>query len=130
MNTTMRHFVGGQQARARATTVASNVNSAAAIPAGHPPCRAGASRTATSLCHPARRRPVSISSCRGCQPYLALAAAAGSGLWGIENNIDPGEPIRELVRQETGQVAASRLMEAARRLKASAGARAVSRGFL
>ena len=26
-------------------------------------------------------------------PYLALAAALGSGLWGIEHEIDPGEPL-------------------------------------
>ena len=26
-------------------------------------------------------------------PYIALAAAIGSGLWGIENRIEPGEPI-------------------------------------
>jgi len=25
-------------------------------------------------------------------PYLALSAAIGSGLWGIENKIEPGEP--------------------------------------
>ena len=27
-------------------------------------------------------------------PYLALAAAVGSGLWGIENKVDPGEPVK------------------------------------
>ena len=27
-------------------------------------------------------------------PYLALAAAVGSGLWGVENKVDPGEPIK------------------------------------
>jgi len=26
-------------------------------------------------------------------PYLALAAALGSGLWGIERSLDPGEPV-------------------------------------
>jgi glutamine synthetase len=26
-------------------------------------------------------------------PYLALAAALGSGLWGIENKVEPDEPI-------------------------------------
>jgi glutamine synthetase len=26
-------------------------------------------------------------------PYIAAAAAFGSGLWGIENQIEPGEPV-------------------------------------
>ena len=26
-------------------------------------------------------------------PYIALAAAIGSGLWGIEHRIEPAEPI-------------------------------------
>ncbi len=26
-------------------------------------------------------------------PYIALAAAIGSGLWGIENRVEPGEPV-------------------------------------
>jgi glutamine synthetase len=59
-------------------------------------------------------------------PYLALAAAVGSGLWGIENKIDPGEPIKgnsyEIEHPEKAQLPRT-LMEAAGRLKSSSAAR-------
>jgi glutamine synthetase len=59
-------------------------------------------------------------------PYVVLAAALASGLWGIENHVEPGEPTvgnaydqqfsRELVFPAT-------LWEAAQRLKGSEAAR-------
>ena len=59
-------------------------------------------------------------------PYLALAAAVGSGLWGIENKIDPGEPIKgnsyEKKHPAKSQLPRT-LMEAAGRLNASKPAR-------
>lgn len=30
-----------------------------------------------------------------CNPYLALAVVIEAGLWGIENDADPGDPVRE-----------------------------------
>jgi glutamine synthetase len=59
-------------------------------------------------------------------PYLALAAALGAGLWGIENRI---EPDAEIVGNAYDQEATderrlpSTLMEAARRLRNSDTAR-------
>jgi glutamine synthetase len=59
-------------------------------------------------------------------PYLALAAAVGSGLWGIENKLDPGEPIAgnsyEKKHPAKSQLPRT-LMEAAGRLKGSKAAR-------
>src|SRR5690606_20855212 len=59
-------------------------------------------------------------------PYIALAAAIGSGLWGVENRIEP-EPIVEgnsYAQQHKPELALPRsLMEAAYRLKASKPAR-------
>ena len=59
-------------------------------------------------------------------PYLALAAAIGSGLWGVENKIEPGDP-------QTGNAYEAKLpknralprtlWEAAQRLKTSKAAR-------
>jgi glutamine synthetase len=61
-------------------------------------------------------------------PYLALAAAVGSGLWGIENRIEPGEPIKgnsyEVQHPAEFQLPRT-LMEAAGRLKGSAAARSL-----
>lgn len=59
-------------------------------------------------------------------PYIALAAAIGSGLWGIENQVKPDEPItgNAYENQEKSQRALpSTLWEAAQRLKASEAAR-------
>ncbi|HEV2747492.1 MAG TPA: hypothetical protein VGW34_09375 [Allosphingosinicella sp.] len=59
-------------------------------------------------------------------PYLALAAAIGSGLWGIEQRIEPDAPIAgNAYEHEVSPERAlpSTLWEAAQRLKASAAAR-------
>jgi glutamine synthetase len=61
-------------------------------------------------------------------PYVALAAAIGSGLWGIENQIDPGPPIEgnAYEKQHPAERALPRsLGEAAQRLKASQAARSL-----
>ncbi len=59
-------------------------------------------------------------------PYIALAAAIGSGLWGIENKVEPDEPIAGNAYEH--QAASKRslpasLWEAAQRLRASEAAR-------
>ena len=54
-------------------------------------------------------------------PYLALAAAVGAGLWGIENKIEPGEPIKGnsyALKHPVKSQLPRTLMEAAGRLKA------------
>jgi glutamine synthetase len=59
-------------------------------------------------------------------PYLALAAALGSGLWGIEQGLEPTEPVAgnayALPRDESRALPAT-LWEAAQALKASNAAR-------
>jgi glutamine synthetase len=59
-------------------------------------------------------------------PYIALAAAIGSGLWGIENRVDPGEPIQGnayAVEHPKESALPRSLGEAAARLRASQPAR-------
>jgi glutamine synthetase len=135
MSKTMRHFVGGQAALMPELLgmVASNVNSyRRLIPGFWAPTVAswGVENRTTSL----RVIPGSAKSTRveyriaaaDANPYLALAAAVGSGLWGIENKIDPGEPIKgnsyEMEHPQKAQLPRT-LMEAAGRLKASTAAR-------
>jgi glutamine synthetase len=134
---TLRHFVGGQQALMPEllAMVASNVNSyRRLIPGFWAPTAAswGIENRTTSL----RVIPGSPKSTRveyrvaaaDANPYLALAAAVGSGLWGVENEIEPGEPIRgnSYERKHPAKAQLPRtLMEAAGRLKASKAARAL-----
>ena len=59
-------------------------------------------------------------------PYLALAAAIGSGLWGIERRIEPDAPIAGNAyehQDQSGRALPSTLWDAAQRLKASDAAR-------
>lgn len=59
-------------------------------------------------------------------PYLALAAAIGSGLWGMENHIEPDEPVvgNAYEKQaEPGRKLPSTLWDAAQNLRASTAAR-------
>ncbi len=58
-------------------------------------------------------------------PYIALAAAIGSGLWGIENRVEPDGPIEgNAYEQESPERALpSTLWEAAQRLRSSGAAR-------
>ena len=58
-------------------------------------------------------------------PYIALAAAIGSGLWGIEHRIEPDEPIAGNAYAHPpapARLLPSTLWEAAQRLRASAAA--------
>ncbi len=135
MSQTMRHFVGGQQALMPELLgmVAANVNSyRRLIPGFWAPTVStwGVENRTTSL----RVIPGSAKSTRveyrvaaaDANPYLALAAAVASGLWGIENQIDPGEPIKgnSYDKKHPAKWQLPRtLMEAAGRLKASKPAR-------
>ena len=135
MSTTMRHFVGGQRALMPETLamVASTVNSyRRLIPGFWAPTDAtwGVENRTTAL----RVIPGSATSTRveyrvaaaDANPYLALAAAVGAGLWGIENKIEPGEPIKGNSYAQKHPVKSQlprTLMDAAGRLKGSKPAR-------
>jgi glutamine synthetase len=59
-------------------------------------------------------------------PYIALACAIGSGLWGIENKIDPGDPIKGNayeIKNPSHRALPRTLYEAAERLEASGAAK-------
>jgi glutamine synthetase len=61
-------------------------------------------------------------------PYLALGAAIGSGLWGIANQVEPDEPVAGNAYEAEAPPARalpSTLWEAAQRLRASAPARSL-----
>jgi glutamine synthetase len=137
MSDAMRHFVGGQQALMPEllAMVAPNVNSyRRLIPGFWAPTAAswGIENRTTSL----RVIPGSAKSTRveyrvaaaDANPYLALAAAVGSGLWGIENKIAAGEPVRgnsyAIEHPAVSQLPRT-LMEAAGKLKESKAARAL-----
>jgi glutamine synthetase len=135
MSTTMRHFVGGQRALMPETLamVASTVNAySRLIPGFWAPTDAtwGVENRTTAL----RIIPGSAKSTRvefrvaaaDANPYLALAAAVGAGLWGIENKIEPGEPIKGnsyAIKHPVKSQLPRTLIEAAGRLKASKPAR-------
>ena len=137
MSETMRHFVGGQQALMPEllAMVACTVNSyTRLIPGFWAPTDAawGVENRTTAL----RVIPGSEKSQRveyrvaaaDINPYIALAAAIGSGLWGIEHRIDPGEPIQGNayeVRHPPERALPRSLGEAAERLKRSQAARAL-----
>jgi glutamine synthetase len=102
MSDAMRWFVGGQQALMPEllAMVASTVNSySRLIPGFWAPTDAtwGVENRTCAL----RVIPGSPSSQRveyrvaaaDINPYVAIAAALGSGLWGIENRIEPDSPI-------------------------------------
>jgi glutamine synthetase len=135
MSDTMRHFVGGQQALMPEllAMIAPTVNSyRRLIPGFWAPTAAswGVENRTTAL----RVIPGSTKSTRveyrvaaaDANPYLALAAAIGAGLHGIEQRIEPGEPIKGNSyerRHPTKAQLPRTLMEAAGRLKASKPAR-------
>ncbi|HYM48344.1 MAG TPA: glutamine synthetase [Burkholderiaceae bacterium] len=102
MNTTMRHFLGGQQTLMPEllSMIACTVNSyTRLIPGFWAPTSAswGVENRTTAL----RVIPGSAKSQRieyriaaaDINPYIALAAAIGSGLWGIQHSIEPTEAV-------------------------------------
>ena len=99
---TMRHFIGGQQALMPEllAMVASTINSyTRLIPGFWAPTVAawGIENRTTALRAipggPQSQRVEYRVAAADINPYLALAAAIGSGLWGIEHAIEPDAPV-------------------------------------
>ena len=135
MSDTMRWFVGGQQALLPEllAMVASTVNSySRLVPGFWAPTDAtwGIENRTCALRvipgKPASQRVEYRVAAADINPYVAIAAALGSGLWGIEHKIEPGEPIagNAYERMHPPERAFPRtLSEAAERLMASQAAR-------
>lgn len=134
ISTTMRHFIGGQQALMPEllAMVCPTVNSyTRLVPGFWAPTSAtwGIENRTCAL----RAIPGPPSSQRveyrvapaDANPHMALAAALGSGLWGLENEVEPDPPIEgNAYELEGGERALpSTLWDAAQRLKASDAAR-------
>jgi glutamine synthetase len=135
MSDTMRWFVGGQQKLMPEllAMVASTVNSyKRLIPGFWAPTDAtwGVENRTTALRvipgSPKSQRVEYRVAAADINPYIALAAAIGSGLWGVENRIEPDPPIKGnayAIVHAAERALPRTLMEAATRLKASAPAR-------
>ncbi|WP_374449103.1 glutamine synthetase family protein [Stella sp.] len=137
MSKTMRHFVAGQQALLPEVLgmVAPTVNSyTRLIPGFWAPTSAtwGIENRTTALRvipggEKSQRVEYRIAAADG-NPYLALAAAIGSGLWGIEHGLEPTPAVRGNAYEQKAQrrlALPATLGEAAGRLKASKAARAL-----
>jgi glutamine synthetase len=137
MSETMRHFVGGQQKLLPSllAMIASTVNSySRLIPGFWAPTSATwavENRTTALRVIPgspsAQRVEVRIAAA-DANPYIALAASLGAGLWGIENRIEPDAPVQgnAYALPEVPELALPRtLWEAAQGLKASPEARSL-----
>ncbi len=137
MSDTMRWFVGGQQALLPEVLamVASTVNSySRLIPGFWAPTDAtwGIENRTCALRvipgAPSAQRVEYRIAAADINPYLALAAALGSGLWGIENRIEPGFPIvgnAYDISHPPERALPRTLFEAAERLAASSAARSL-----
>jgi glutamine synthetase len=135
MSEVMRWFVGGQQALMPEllAMVASTVNAyTRLIPGFWAPTEAswGVENRTCAL----RVIPGSANSQRveyriaaaDINPYIAFSAAIGSGLWGIQNRIEPTKPVEGNAYEQKFPPEAAlprTLEEAARKLKASQAAR-------
>jgi glutamine synthetase len=137
MSDTMRWFVGGQQQLMPEflAMVACTVNSyTRLIPGFWAPTDSawGVENRTTALrviqgSEKSQRVEYRVAAA-DINPYIALAAAIGSGLWGIENKVEPGEPISGnayAVKHPAERALPRSLGEAASRLKASQAARAL-----
>ncbi|HHI82788.1 MAG TPA: glutamine synthetase, partial [Rhizobiales bacterium] len=131
----MRWFIGGQQALMPEllAMVACTVNSySRLIPGFWAPTEASygiENRTCALRAIPGSAKSQRVEyrvAAADINPYIALAAALGSGLWGIENRIEPGKPLTGNAYDQ--KLPAKRqlprtLFEAAGRLKKSKAAR-------
>ncbi len=137
MSETMRHFVGGQQALMPEllAIVAPTVNSfRRLIPGFWAPTSAtwGVENRTTALrvipgSAKSQRIEYRIAAADG-NPYLTVAVALASGLWGIEHKIEPSAPLKGnayAAKHPPKHDLPRTLMEAAGRLKASKAARAL-----
>jgi glutamine synthetase len=132
MSQTMRWFVGGQQRLMPEllAMIACTVNSySRLIPGYWAPTSAtwGAENRTAALRviggGPKSQRVEYRIAAADINPYIALAAALGSGLWGIENRIEPTPPVAGNAYDQTfaaDLAFPATLGEAALRLKASA----------
>jgi glutamine synthetase len=135
MSDVMRWFVGGQQALMPQVLamVASTVNSySRLIPGFWAPTEAtwGIENRTCALRvipgSPAAQRVEYRVAAADINPYLAIAAALGSGLWGVENRVEPDAPIQGnayALTHEPARALPRSLSEAADRLLASKAAR-------
>ena len=133
----MRWFVGGQQALLPEllAMVAPTVNSyTRLIPGFWAPTEASwgiDNRTCALRAIPGSAKSQRIEyriAAADINPYLALAAAIGSGLWGIEHRIEPDPPIGGNAYAQSFPATRAlprTLWDAAQRLKQSAAARAL-----
>ncbi|HEY7608310.1 MAG TPA: glutamine synthetase [Alphaproteobacteria bacterium] len=135
MSETMRSFVAGQQLLMPEflAMVAPTVNSyRRLIPGFWAPTVAtwGVENRTTALrVIPGSERSTRVEyrvAAADANPYLALAAALASGLWGIENKLKLGEPVKgnAYAKQHADRLQLPRtLMEAAERLRQSKAAK-------
>jgi glutamine synthetase len=135
MSDVMRWFVGGQQALMPEllAMVAATVNSySRLIPGFWAPTDAtwGIDNRTCALRvipgSPASQRVEYRVAAADINPYLAIAAALGSGLWGVENRIEPDAPINGdayAIAHPPERALPRTLSEAADRLAASKAAR-------
>jgi glutamine synthetase len=134
---TMRHFIGGQQKLMPEILgmVASTVNSySRLIPGFWAPTSAtwGIENRTTALRaipgSPSAQRVEYRIAAADANPYIALAAALGSGVWGVANKIEPQAPVVGNAYEVTvgPELDLPRtLWEAAQRLKNSEAARSL-----
>jgi glutamine synthetase len=137
MSDAMRWFVGGQQALMPEllAMVAPTVNSfTRLIPGFWAPTSASwgiENRTCALRVIPGSPKSQRVEyriAAADINPYIALAAAIGSGLWGIEHRIEPDEPVAGNAydkRLPEGRELPRSLGEAAGRLRQSTAARAL-----
>ena len=138
MSDEMRWFIGGQQALMPEllAMVASTVNSyTRLIPGFWAPTDATwgvENRTCALRVIPGSPKSQRVEyriAAADINPYIALAAAIGSGLWGIEHKIEPDAPIEgnayaQHASRRSGSLPRT-LWDAAQRLKGSKAARAL-----
>ncbi len=132
---TMRHFIGGQQALMPEflSLIAPTVNSfTRLIPGFWAPTDASwgiENRTCALRAIPGKPLAQRVEYRRAAadiNPYLAVAGAIASGLWGIENEIEPDAPIVGNAYEHkfpAKRKLPATLMEAAERLRKSKAAR-------
>jgi glutamine synthetase len=137
MSDNMRWFLGGQQALMPEllAMVAGTVNSYSRLVPGYwAPTSAtwGVENRTTALRvirgGPSSQRVEYRIAAADINPYIALAAAIGSGLWGMENRIEPDSPVvgNAYAREHAPERRLpATLYEAAERLLASEAARAL-----
>ncbi|WP_169569697.1 glutamine synthetase family protein [Sneathiella limimaris] len=135
MSDAMRHFIGGQQKLMPEllAMVSPTINSyTRLIPGFWAPTEASwgvENRTCALRAIPGNEKSQRVEyriAAADMNPYLAVAAALGSGLWGIENKIEPTEGIvgSAYDKEFPEELALPRTLgEAAERLKNSAAAR-------